>query len=912
MLYYGSGGNETGYPVELLQMQSNLIQTKLLIPPTRPAWVQRQSLVDQLNAGLERKLVLVSAPAGYGKSTLLNEWVHQVAMPAAWLSLESADNVPSRFWSYFISALQTLPGMRERFTGERLMELEGYLPSSSPDEGLTSMVEEIIHTPGPFTLVLDDLHLITDSSIHNGLIFLLEHLQASANAMHLVVASRHDPPWPLARMRARGQVTELRTRDLRFSSDEATEFLNRIMGLKLSSSDITQLDQRTEGWVAGLQMAALSMQKREDIPEFLEKFSGSHRYILDYLIEEVLNQQSPRVMDFLLKTSILDRLTATLCEAVTGEKGSQELLTQLERSNVFLVPLDDEQHWYRYHLLFGDLLRKRLLSGHLGKISTLHSRASEWYEANGFMRESILHALEADDSKRVARIVSSNILILAEGEALPELLERFHPGKLEDACSRPWLCIAIAWAKAYAAQMDEAESLIDRMEAYLPGKVSDEERAHLIGHGLTIRAYVQWLKGGFAKAIDISREALNKIPPDDFLERANILIILGLATQNAGDFSAGVQVFREAVSFGLKSGNRYLYVYASSCLVYGLKGIGQLHEAVEICQEIEKLASQSGGDYYVLAVGLGAKSEIQRLWNELDESLKSAQQAVALAEKWKQTDTLHYTLSVLIDAHLALDNFAEARSLIQRSKWIASNVSDWFLDITEFQEAKLNLACGNWDSFLQWKQRHCSAEVPSVTYYPLLVNYLMMRKDYSEALKILDEGISRLKEIGFWGRRIELFLMKAVALSAIGEKEKAMSSLRTALKMAEPEGYIYLFVIREKPLIGLLRQAVRKGIHKEYSQKILDIMEVETKTRGKETNNQAGTLASRKELPEPLSEKELEVLHLLNSKLSVPEIAEELTVAPSTVRTHIRIIYSKLGVHGRLEAIQKARDLGLI
>ncbi len=615
-------------------------------------------------------------------------------------------------------------------------------------------------------------------------------------------------------------------------------------------------------------------------------------------------------MEFLLKTSILDQLTAPLCDAVTGNQDSQEILICLEQSNVFLLSLDDEQRWYRYHHLFSDLLRKRLSPSHAGEIKSLHARASEWYEANGSLREAILHALQADDMKLVARLVSGNVLILAEGEDLPELLERFHPEKLDDVCSRPWLCISIAWAKAYTAQMDEAESLIDRMETALPGRIPEEERNHLMGHGLTIRAYVQWLKGRFEKAVDIAREALTQIPADDLLERANILIILGLATQNTLKNDEAIQIFRDASSVSLKSGNRYLYIYASSCLIYALKGVGQLHEAIETCREIEKFAGQSDEEYFVLAIALATKGEILRLWNELNEFLKAAQQAVALAEKWKQADTLHYTLSVLTDAHLALGNFKEARSIIQRSKWLASNVSDWFMSITEFQEAKLNLACENWEPFLQWKERsRAKGELPYSS-YPVLAKSLMMQKNYSEALKVLDVGISMLEDAGLWGRTIELCLMKAVVYSILGKKDKALKSLSVGLEMAEPEGYVYLFVIQGKPMEKLLRQAVRNGIHKEYAQRMLDVMVAESSrsvaaTRGRKPGKGEA-------LPEPLSERELEVLRLLNSQLSVPEIARELTVAPSTVRTHVRVVYNKLGVHGRLEAIQKARDLGLI
>jgi LuxR family maltose regulon positive regulatory protein len=893
-------------------MKSNLIQTKLLVPPTRPAWVPRPHLIEQLNSGLKHKLILVSAPAGYGKSTLLSEWAHQVSMPAAWLSLESADNTPSRFWTYFISALQTFPGLRDSRIGEGLMGLEGVIPSTSPEEAITGLVDEIARASSPFILILDDLHLIIDSSIHTGLIFLLEHLPDSPDGMHLVVASRKDPPWPLARMRARAQTTELRTRDLRFTSDEATQFLNRTMGLDLSAGNVTQLDQRTEGWVAGLQMAALSMQKQEDNSAFLDRFSGSHRYILDYLIEEVLSQQTPKMTEFLLKISILDKLTAPLCDAVTGEPGSLELLIQLEQSNVFLSSLDDEQRWYRYHHLFSDLLRKQLLTSHGTEVPALHSRASEWYEANGNMREAILHALQADDMRLVARLVSGNILTLAEGEALPELLERFQSTHLEDICSRPWLCISVAWAKAYAGQLDEAEALVNQMEAALAGKVTEDERDHLIGHGMTIRAYVQWLKGRFEKAVDISREALTKIPADDALERANILIILGLATQNTDNFPAAIQAFRDAALFSLRSGNRYLNIYASSCLIYALKGIGQLHEAIDTCREIEKLAGQSGEEYFVLAIGLAAKSEILRLWNDLNGSLKTAQQAVTLAEKWKQADTLHYSLSVLTDTYLALGFFMEAGNIIQRSKWIARNVSDWFMEISEFQEAKLNLEYGNWDLFLQWKQHHCIPGAMRIMYYPLLARYFMIKKDNSEALRVLQEGISRLQEAGYWGRTIELYVMRGVVFSALGKMEKALSSLDIALKMGEPEGYVYLFVTQGKPMEKLLRQAVRKGIHAEYAQRLLDVMTTESShVNGVDSASRSGKPERGDALPETLSDREMEVLRLLNTQLSVPEIAHELTVAPSTVRTHIRVVYNKLGVHGRFEAIQRAKDLKL-
>jgi LuxR family maltose regulon positive regulatory protein len=551
-------------------MQSNLLLTKILIPPVRPIWVPRPHLIAQLNAGLDQKLILVSAPAGYGKSTLLNEWAHQAPMPVAWLSLEKGDNTPSRFWAYFAAALQTIPRLHDAHVGENLLELERVSWPLSLEDTLTSLVAEISGVPDRFVLVLDDLHLITESKIHEGLTFLLEHLPPPPGGMHLVISSRMDPPWPLARMRARAETTEIRTRDLRFNPDETTVFLNKLMGLKLSANDVTRLEQRTEGWIAGLQMAALSMQKREDIPAFLDRFSGSHRYVLDYLIEEVLSQQTPEVLDFLLKTSILDRLTAPLCDAVTGGKGSQDILAQLERSNVFLFSLDDEQSWYRYHPLFSDLLRKRLSISHAAQIPDLHIRASEWYEANGFLQDAILHALDADDMKQVARLVSGNILLLTEGQALAELLDHIHSLPPEDIHSRPRLCVSVAWVKAYAGQLNDAEALINDMETTLAGTASESERAHLTGHGMAIRAYAQWIKGHADQAIDISREALARIPAEDTLAKANILITLGLALQRQRDISGAIQAFRDSIAISRESGNHYLLIYASSCLAFVL------------------------------------------------------------------------------------------------------------------------------------------------------------------------------------------------------------------------------------------------------------------------------------------------------------------------------------------------------
>jgi LuxR family maltose regulon positive regulatory protein len=894
-----------------------LLADKTRVPPPRSRVVLRPHLIGLLNEGIapNNRLILISAPAGYGKSTLLGEWVSQLKIPVAWLSLEEADSTPLRFWTYFVAALQTIPSLSQAGLGGSILH---ELRAPHPEMGISSLsalVNELDGLEEPVVLVLDDLHTINNPEIHEGLAFVIEHLPASAKRLQLVVAGRTDPPWPLARIRANAHITELRSRDLRFTMEEATAFLNQVMGLRLSVQDVSFLDQRTEGWVAGLQMAALSMQNREDIQAFLERFSASHRYIMDYLIEEVLSLQPARVLEFLLKTSILDRLTAPLCDAVTGSHDSQELLSQLERSNVFLSCLDDEQRWYRYHPLFVDLLGKRLAASRAGEIPELRRLAGEWYEANGFLREAILQALGAQDMKGVARLVSENVLVLAEERGLPGLLDHVPRVQPEDIVARPWLCIAVAWAKAYAGQLDEADELVNQLEASAERQLPENERPHLIGHALTIRAYIQWIRGRAELAVDIARRALTKIPSDDALETANILIILGLALQNSSRIPEAIQAFRDAISFSTESGNHYLRVYASGCLVFTLMLAGHLREAYQVSEQTIRMAERdpAASEPSALAVGLAARSEVLREWDELDRALRDAQHAVSLAEKWRQADTLHYSLSVLADAYLARGELEAAGETIDRSKRVASGVSSWFLQISERQEARLSLTRGDLDSAVQWKDMVMASATPQYSASPLLARILMAQDRPAEALQFLEAGILRLEQAGIWGALLELHALKAMALSVLGKTDAAMSELGTALEMAEPEGYVRRLVCQGRPVESLLDLAIRRGIRPDFARRLLDIM-----VPGTARVEQGGAGESARipqpemGLIEPLSDRECDVLRLLNSSLSVPEIAEQLTVAPSTVRTHVRAIYGKLGVHGRLEAIEKARGLNLI
>ncbi|MBC8450567.1 MAG: hypothetical protein H8D78_22765 [Chloroflexi bacterium] len=499
-------------------MISPLLSTKLYVPPVRPELVPRPRLIERLNAGLHRKLTLVSAPAGFGKTTLLSEWTQQSEFSVAWVSLDRDDSDPARFWAYFIAALQTV----QADVGEGALAVF-QSPQPPPIEAiLTTLINEIATLPDPFALVLDDYHLIQAQPIHSALAFLLDHLPPQ---IHLVIAGRADPPLPLARLRGRGQLTELRETDLRFTLDEAATFLNQVMGLGLSAEDVAALEARTEGWIAGLQMAALSMRGRKDIPGFIAAFTGSHRYILDYLMEEVFQQQSADVQDFLLKTSILERFTAPLCDAIAEREDSHDVLLALERANLFIVPLDESRQWYRYHRLFADLLRHRLqIAGPQDLVPHLHTRASQWYEAEGFAAGAVHHALAGSDWERAATLILDvSETMLKRGE-LVTLLGWLQALPAEVVRVRPQLCLTYGWALILTGQLDAAESYLGQAE----GAAQDD--AALLGDIVSAQAFIARIRGDDSRTIELSQRALSLLPQDDLSARSIVAVNLGSLT----------------------------------------------------------------------------------------------------------------------------------------------------------------------------------------------------------------------------------------------------------------------------------------------------------------------------------------------------------------------------------------------
>ena len=585
---------------------SPLLETKLYVPKWRTGLVPRARLIERLNRGAERKLTPVSAPAGFGKSTVLAEWVARTPAserPAAWVSLDQSDNDPALFWAYFIAALQTV----QSAVGKSALSLL-HSPQPPPIESvLTILINEINAIQDDFALILDDYHVIDAELVHVAVTFLVDHLPPQ---MHLVIASRSDPPLPLARLRGRGELTELRAADLRFTPDEAAAFLNDVMGLSLSAGDVAALEARTEGWIAGLQLAALSMRGREDVPGFIRAFAGDDRYIADYLVEEVLQRQPERVRSFLLQTSVLDRLSGPLCDAVTAQEDGKGTLESLERGNLFVVPLDDKRQWYRYHHLFADVLQAHSIEEQPDRVPTLHRRASEWYEQNGLPADAVRHALAGEDFERAAGLVELAALAMLGSSQEPTLLEWLKALPDELVRARPVLSVYYAFVSFVGEGFEAAEARLRDAERWLDATadtserpeapsaemvVVDEERFRSLPGAISVaRAYHAGALGDVPGTVKYARRALDLLPEDDYLGRGTAAAFLGIASWTSGDLEAAHRTFADGMASFQMAGNIPWVIMGTLVLADIRTAQGRLHEAVRTYEQSLRLATEQG------------------------------------------------------------------------------------------------------------------------------------------------------------------------------------------------------------------------------------------------------------------------------------------------------------------------------
>lgn len=909
-------------------MSDTVLATKIRIPFLQPNLVNRPRLISCLNDAISQngRLTLISAPAGYGKSTLLSEWISQLNIPAAWLSLEQRENSPARFWNYFFSALSTIPHLRQaEDAGDLFQSLRSPqpLPVGVLLEGLVNLTADLKEGA---VLVLDDLHTITESQIHQDLIFLVDHLPLSASSLRIVVASRTDPPWPLARWRARGQLVEVRTNVLRFNPEEAADYLNRIMLLELTSDNVRALEYRTEGWIAGLQMAALALQSlarqdtlslhgREDGQEFIRKFTGSNRYIFDYLMDEILTRQEPEMQEFLLKTSILERLSAPLCNAILDRGNSQHILDRLEKSNLFLVPLDEERTWYRYHLLFVDLLNSSLRQSQAEALPELHRKACAWYEENGFLSEALVHALAAGDLDRLVKIVERYAFTIMDVHEASSLLNWLNSLPERVMVSKPWLNIARAWLLAYLGRSDQIEPAIGAAEKY-----ADPRDQRLRGYIAAMRALSGEIGSRpYQNGFDQGMNALALLPQDEFRPRAFVCYHLANILSWQGETAAALKMLEDAVEMSQCTGDIEMMMTAQFEIASLLRHQGKLKESARMFARTHQMANTHLPGRKSLSAGFAYLQQalIFLEWNEIDKALSFAREGIHLCAVWGYSDYLYngwyYYAGILFetgDLDGALNAIREASHAFS-----VPYPGDRVMAL----EAVINQARGDERSAAAWLASCGMSPADSPDFvnrfgYFLFAQVLAGQGKLDEAWRILEGLRVAVDKVGENNLLIKILTQEAVIASTIGSAEKALTLLERALSLAEPEGYIRVFLNKGKKMEQLLRRAVTAGICPDVATMLLDRCAESTASVSTNKGPSASIDDHRKVQPliEPLSEREIDVLRLLNTSLDTTEIARELMISVSTVRTHVKNIYSKLNVNRRIQAVERAHELKLL
>jgi LuxR family maltose regulon positive regulatory protein len=872
-------------------MSAPILATKLYVPPPRSKLVPRARLSERLDESLNCKLTLVSASAGSGKTTLVSEWVAGVGRPVAWLSLDEGDSDPARFLAYLIAALRTIaPGI-----GEGALALL-QTPQPPPLEStLTALLNDIAAIPAGFILVLDDYHVLDAGPVDVAVGFLVEHMPPQ---MHLVIATREDPALPLARLRARGQLAELRVDDLRFTLAEAGGFLNQVMNLSLSSEEVAAFEARTEGWIAGLQLAAISVQGREDAAGFIRSFTGSHRFVLDYLVEEVLSRQSEAVQAFLLRTSVLDRMCGPLCDAVmagTAASG-QETLEYLERANLFIVPLDGERHWYRYHHLFGDLLRARLLQVLATPgVAELHIRASEWHEANGLEIEAFGHAAIANDVERAERLIEGHGMPLQFRGALAPILRWMAslPESVLDA--RPSLRATYAAVLLGSGHTSGIEEMLQAAERSLEGTESSDASRVLIGRIASSRSMLALSQHRIEDLTIQARLALEYLRPDNIPELTFVTMMLGYACQFQGDRAGARKAYTEALSLCRASGDLINDVLVSIGLGAVEEMDNQLHLAAETYRHVLTLAAELPLPVASEA-GLGL-ARISYQWNDLDAAEAYWRRSTDQARLLENTDRPVVCLLFLARLQLARGDLAGAAAAVAEADGSARE-HDFVLQMPEIAATRVAVLLRRGDVT-------AAARVAELHDMPLSrARVLLAQGDPAAALAAIEPFRRRAEERAWPDEQLKAIVLEVIARDANGEKDHAARLLGDALTLAEPAGFIRLFVDEGAPMARLLRGAMSRGQRHDYIRRLLAAFAVDEPATSASTTGQL--------LPEPLSKREIEVLALIAEGLTNQEIATRLYLSLHTVKAHARNISSKLDVGNRTQAVARARTLGIL
>lgn len=915
-----------------------LLVTKLAAPQVRADLTPRPRLADQLYHGLQCPLTLIAAPAGFGKTTLLSTWFQHAPLQAAWVSLEPSDNDLTRFWSYTFNALERIqPGSGS--AGLALLEGSHLGPPPPIETVVTAWINGLATLPRDVALVLDDYHLITTPAIHRAVSYLLDHLPSQ---LHLVIATRADPPLPLARLRARGHLAEIRAADLRFTSEETLAFLTQSLGSTLSVEDSAALEARTEGWIAGLQLAVLSMRGRADPQAFLATFSGSHRYIVDYLVQEVLARQPKVIQTFLLHTAILERLEASLCEAVLGKSrgaiSAQAMLEQAAQANLFLTPLDEERRWYRYHPLFGEALRHRLELAERTLIPELHRRASRWYETHNLASEAIHHALAAGDFDNAARLIENAAEHVVKRGELVTLRTWLDALPSDLVHSRSTLCLWQAWVLVLNGQHEEAEGLLLELErasdfsaSHSPltvasgaGESPRLDEARLLpdsaGRIAAIRAYSAFRRGDARRVIEYAHQALALLPHDQ-TARGLVAWNLGVAYLWNDDFAAAATTLTEARDMSQAAGNSYASMMAAFELAQTQARQGRLTDADRSYQHALDLGAARNEGLAATGPMLVGRGDIQREWNQLDLATETLREGISRCQHIGNIPILLLGYVTLARVKQAQGNVVEARALMRMIERLlhANQLPPINVAVITAWQMRLALAQGDIAQAERWAQERplraddelsASREVE----YHVLARVLLARRRIDAALSLLERLLRLAEKQGRMGSALETLVLQAVALQAAGDEASAVKRLTRTLSLAEPEGYIRLFIDEGTPMARLLalpraRRERDSAGYIAYGERLLALL------RGASVDDLPHSVvagSSAYPLSEALSERELAVLRLIVAGYSNQDIADHLVLALSTVKWYINVIYGKLQVQSRTKAIARARDLMIL
>jgi LuxR family transcriptional regulator, maltose regulon positive regulatory protein len=897
-----------------------VLETKLYVPRPRQGQVRRSRLTERLDRGTGAKLVLVSAPAGFGKTTLLTGWLAAVPADgrrrsAAWLSLDPGDNDPAHFWTYVIAGLRTLaPAM-----GASALDLL-QAPQALPVQVvLTTLINDLGTIDGDVVLVLDDYHVIESREVHDGMTFLLDHLPPQ---LHLVIASRADPPLPLARLRARGELVEVRAADLRFTAEETASYLNEAMGLHLTEPDVEALAGRTEGWIAALQLAALSMQGRDDARDFIAGFAGDDRYVVDYLVEEVVQRQPAAVQDFLLRTSVLSRLSGPLCDAVADATGGRAMLQTLERDNLFLVPLDDQRRWYRYHHLFADVLQARLLDEEPELLPELHGRASRWYADNGEPAEAIRHAMAGGDVERAADLVELSLAVVRR-DRQEALLRAWLEALPDDVVRRrPVLCIAFAGSMlgtaevaGVEARLRDAEHWVAEMARHPDGPrpegmvaVNEEELRRLPTWVAVYRAGLALALGDGEATIAHARRALSLREEEDLLALGAGTALIGLACWAEGDLATT----HEAYVACLETFERAGHVADVLGIAITVGDIyvtwGRLGEAQRTYEDALRLASTLDGPPRGTADMYVARSAVHHARGDVEAARQDLLRSQELGEhlglpqnpyRWRVAKARVLEAEGDLDGALGL--------LDEADRCYVGDFSPRVRPVPALA-ARILVRKGRLDEVRDWARREGLSVDDELSYlrefeHVTLARALLAEGRTDEAVGLLDRLLAAAGAGGRTGTVIEVLVLEALARRQLGDLPAARSALGRALELAEPERHVRVFVDEGAAMAELLRVAASDRGASAYAQRLLADLG--------EPPRAARRPAGGGELVEPLSEREHDVLRLLATDLSGPEIARRLVVSLNTVRTHTKNIYAKLGVNSRRAAVRRAEELGL-